>query len=299
MNHNLIKTGSWSIVLGKGHYGSFVPSNDDKLFKVTKIDDRHNEFKYLKFIREIDDYEKYYSIPDKELYIINQYDSFYSTLIHLTQYDKVNIFTDNLNGFYINYSGDNDLIDSISDIELFNNFSVWNSYKVILRFIKFMLDGLYFLHEKKICHLDIKPENIIVNRYTSEFRIIDFGFASKEPFTDFLNDIKGTPGYFPKYFKNDTITPWLPKIEANDFIKDSNGLIPIFKNEILIYKIDSYCLGRVLYYLKYIYDKNKQYCCFNYEKRNGYKIDKIISKLLENDVYKRLTINECRLSFFD
>ena len=280
-----------------GHYNSFVHPKEGKLFKVTKILERHNEFKYLKYIREIEDYEKYYSIPDKELYIIKPTDSFYENLIKLTQYDKMNIFHGNLNGFYINYSGDSDLIDSLSDIELSNNFSIWNSYKVILRFIKF-IDGLYFLHQKKICHLDIKPENIIVNRTTGEFKIIDFGFAAKEPFSDFLNNVSGTPGYFPKYIEGDIITPWFPRIEANDFVKDSSGIFPVKKNPLLVYKIDSFCLGRVLYYFKYIYDRNKQYCCFNYEKRYGNKIDKIISKLVENNVYKRLTINECRIMFF-
>ena len=123
MNYNLIKTGGCSIVLGPGHYNSFVYPKEGKLFKVTKILERHNEFKYLKYVREIEDYEKYYSIPDKELYIIKPNDSFYEKLIKLTQYDKMNIFHGNLNGFYMNYSGDSDLIDSLSDIELSNNFS--------------------------------------------------------------------------------------------------------------------------------------------------------------------------------
>jgi hypothetical protein len=294
MNQNLVKTGACSIVIGEGHYGNFIPPKEGKLFKVTKVIERHNEFKYLDKIREIENYDNYYSIPDKELYTIKPDDMFYSKLISLTQYDNMDIFSSSLNGTYIDYAGDTDLLDSIGDIELQHNLSFWHSYKVILNFINFMIDGVYFLHSKQICHLDIKPENIIINRITSKFKIIDFGFASKEPFTNYLKQISGTPGYFPKFFENEKPTPWLPKIEANDMIPNKNGNVPIIMNPKLVYKIDSYCLGRVFYYLKWIYDTNKQYFCFNLERKTGVKIDYIISKLVENDIYKRVTISKLR-----
>ena len=298
MNPNKINTGSCSIVLGSGHYGKFVPIKKNKLFKVTKIFERHDEFKYLSEVREIDGYENYFSIPDEEMHIIKSDNEFYSNLIRLTQYENMNIFDGDLSGFYITDAGDFDMISSIAEMEMYGYFYFWKSYKVINAFMGFMLDAMYFLHKRQICHLDIKPENIMVNRSTNQFRIIDFGFASKEPFADYLEDIRGTPGYFPKYFEFDKPTPWLPKIEANDMIH-INGVVPIKSNPKLIYKIDSFCLGRVFYYLKFVYDSNKQYTCFNMEKKLGVKIDKIISKLTESDVFKRLTITECRDMFID
>ena len=63
-------------------------------------------------------------------------------------------------------------------------------------------------------------------------------------------------------------------------------------------KIDSYCLGRVLFYLKFIYDNNKAYCCYNNEINTGKLIDEIINTLIEDDVYKRLYILDCRKKFF-
>ena len=66
----------------------------------------------------------------------------------------------------------------------------------------------------------------------------------------------------------------------------------------LVYKIDSYCLGRVIHYLKYMYSDNVLYTCFNREKREGEKLDKIINSLLENDPYKRITINQCLEKYF-
>lgn len=298
MNPKKINTGACSIVLGTGHYGNFVPIKRNKLFKVTKIIERHNEFKYLKEVREIDGYENYFSIPDEEMFIIKSNSEFYTKLIHLTQYDNMSIFNGDLSGFYITDAGENDMIHSIAEMELHGYFYFWKSYKIIYGFIGFMLDAIYFLHKKNICHLDIKPENIMINSITNQFRIIDFGFASKEPFADYLKDIKGTPSYFPKYFPFENPTPWLPKVEANDMIP-VNGRIPIISNPKLIYKIDSYCLGRVFYYLKYVYDTNKQYICFNTERKLGYKIDSIISTLTENDVFKRLTITDCRKRFFE
>ena len=54
------------------------------------------------------------------------------------------------------------------------------------------MTGLKFLHEKKLSHLDIKPENIMVNSRKFKFKIIDFGFCSQEPFQDFVTEVRGT-----------------------------------------------------------------------------------------------------------
>ena len=80
--------------------------------------------------------------------------------------------------------------------------------------------------------------------------------------------MKGTPGYFPKYIKGDIITAWLPRIYAND-CEEVNGMIPMKKNSLLVYKIDSFCFGRTLNFLKYMYDENVLYECCNYEVNKG------------------------------
>ena len=160
------------------------------------------------------------------------------------------------------------------------------------------MEGLSFLHKKKICHLDIKPENIMVNTTTNEFRLIDFGFSSMEPFEDYVHKIRGTPGYFPKCFNIEEVSPWLPKIKAIDTYS-VNGEIPFRKDRKLVYKIDSYCFGRTLYYLKYIYKEKVKYSCYNWEKKEGKNIDKILSSLLENDPVKRLTIEDCLTKYFE
>jgi len=278
-------------VLGPGHYSTFLPIIKNKLLKITKITDNINEFKYLSEIYKIKKYQKYYCIPDKEIYTLDKTNKFYEYVQNLVNKDEITIFNNSLKCYYVNYAGDKELFDTICDLN--NNYNFWDSYKKIYRFTKKIMKGINYLHEKKICHLDIKPENIIVNTYKNTFKIIDFGFSSIEPFDDFVFNIKGTPEYFPADFKRNTYK-FLPKIYAND-VKLVNNQIPLIANRKLVYKIDSYCLGRVLYLLKNTYKINNPdnfltRICFNkYQK----KMDNIIELLLENDATKRVTIKTC------
>lgn len=294
MTDYMIKTGSCSIILGKGHFKNHMKEKKNKLLKITKRIKLHDEFKYLDEIRKIYNYDKYYSIPDENCYLLKREHPFYSYIQEVVKSEDINIFHGNLECYYINYAGNMDLIDSIISVRDRCDYTFWKSYKKINYFIKFLLEGLSFLHIRKIAHLDIKPENIVINTRKNTFKIIDFGFASMEPFDDFVHNTKGTPGYFPKIFPNPVYEPWLPQINANDL----KGGVHMIKNRKLVYKIDSYCLGRTLYYLKYVYDDNVFYECFNYEKKMGKRIDNIIADLLESNCHKRITISDCFNKYF-
>jgi hypothetical protein len=63
MDVTIKKVGSSSIILGSFYYSGFISEKSNKLLKITKKDDRHDEFKYLNRIREITKYDKYFSIP--------------------------------------------------------------------------------------------------------------------------------------------------------------------------------------------------------------------------------------------
>ena len=71
--------------------------------------------------------------------------------------------------------------------------------------------------------------------------------------------------------------------------------LPIKKYRNLVYRIDSYCLGRILYMIRYFYEENKVYLCCNFEKKIKTKIDIIIDSLLKNNIYDRLSIREVYL----
>ncbi|KAJ4938515.1 hypothetical protein JOQ06_003130 [Pogonophryne albipinna] len=66
------------------------------------------------------------------------------------------------------------------------------------QFIKQILDGVQYLHSKRIVHFDLKPENIMLldrNLRLPRIKIIDFGLAHKiEAGADFKN-IFGTPEF--------------------------------------------------------------------------------------------------------
>ena len=296
MDNNLVKTGSCSIVLGHNHYMTYKPIKPFKLLKITKVDRNNDEFKTLSTIRTIENYSQYFSIPDEVTYLLQPSNQFYDYIKTLVPIEESAFMNGTLHCCYMDYAGNKELLETINDIEAKYDFTIWKSYKTILNFSKHILEGLGFLHEKKMCHLDIKPENIIVNTYKKTYKIIDFGFSSIEPFDDFVKHTRGTPGYFPKYFNTETPTPWLPKVAANDMIYDNNILFHI--DRLLVYKIDSYCLGRVLYMLRYIYNDNRVYVCFNAEKKNKKKLTEIINSLVENNANKRMTINQCLKEFF-
>ena len=63
-------------------------------------------------------------------------------------------------------------------------------------------------------------------------------------------------------------------------------------NRQLVYKIDSYCFGRVLYFLRYVFQDIYTCECFSKNKKQMLKLNSIIRCLLNNDVNSRLTIEE-------
>jgi serine/threonine protein kinase len=290
--NDILKTGACSIVIGKNHYQGFFPEKANKLIKVTKILGNHNELKNLKAIKKIRNYQKYFTIPDENITVILPNSNFYQHLVRITQNEDIKISNESLFVFYIDFAGEYDVLDSIDNLNINRYSNIWNSSKAILRFSKHMIEALNYLHLNKICHLDIKPENIMINSKDNSFKMIDFGFSSIEPFNDYVFNLKGTPTYFPKYYPN-LEQPGLPKIEANDMIL-VNGFLPMITNRKLVYKIDSYCLGRVINLINYYYLDISDIGCFCYstENKNQKKIRKIIKLLLENDVNLRLIPGE-------
>nr|XP_055049059.1 death-associated protein kinase 2 isoform X2 [Misgurnus anguillicaudatus] len=65
-------------------------------------------------------------------------------------------------------------------------------------FIKQILDGVQYLHSKKIAHFDLKPENIMLldnNVQTPRIKLIDFGLAHRIKDGVEFKDIFGTPEF--------------------------------------------------------------------------------------------------------
>ena len=290
---NYLKTGGSSVLLGSNLYNGFMPIKDGKLLKLTKITTSHNEFKHTSLIKKIVDYQNYYAIPDADLKILNPSDKFYRDLKDILHVDDLHILNGSLHYCYILYAGDKDLHDTLSDMKVYSTTGYWKNYKSIFNFSLQIMKAIMYLNNHKICHLDVKPENIMINTLKNEFKLIDFGFCSVEPFHDYTKKLRCTVGYFPANFKIHECEPWLPQICANDLKSTYSGNIPMKDNYMMVYKIDSYCFGRVLYYLKYMYEDNLEYSCFTREKSIKNKIEMIIDYLTLSNVYERYTVKEC------
>jgi serine/threonine protein kinase len=129
----------------------------------------------------------------------------------------------------------------IDFLDLLNEKSV-QSRKQLLEYFKQIIDGIEYLHNQGIAHMDMKLENIILQRESGIVKIIDFGYA-KEFMSDnnykTFSGICGTESYFPpEYFTNLKYNPD---------------------------KVDMWCCGIILY--NFIYDQMPwEYACANKDK---------------------------------
>uniref|UniRef100_A0AAZ3QLH8 non-specific serine/threonine protein kinase n=2 Tax=Oncorhynchus TaxID=8016 RepID=A0AAZ3QLH8_ONCTS len=66
------------------------------------------------------------------------------------------------------------------------------------QFLKQILDGVYYLHSKRIAHFDLKPENIMLldkNVSNPRIKLIDFGIAHQIKAGNEFKNIFGTPEF--------------------------------------------------------------------------------------------------------
>ena len=299
MKKDFIKLGSTSMVLGEKYYDKFLKPKSNKLLKVTYLDANQDEFRVMKTIQTIPSSEDYYAISEDLRFTIKKTDPFYEEIQKLMVDDKLeSLQKETLTCFFIDYAGDIELFDTVKEMMLTKRSVFWKEPQDILNLTLHITKGLLFLHQKKICHLDVKLENIMIDSKRKTYKLIDFGFSMAEPFLEYVNNPKGTLGYFPKQFENTEINKYFPKIRANDFEychKVEN--IPSRYDYMLVYKIDSYCLGRTIYCLWQIFLENYDIgCClipkYRKNKKLIKKIDLVLAYLLENDVYVRLSIVE-------
>ena len=81
-------------------------------------------------------------------------------------------------------------------------------------YAKQILSAMLYLHENRILHRDLKPQNILL--YKDQVKICDFGFAKKmSASTNFLQSLKGTPLYIaPEIIRE---KPYTHKVDVWSF----------------------------------------------------------------------------------
>ncbi len=85
-----------------------------------------------------------------------------------------------------------------------------------MEWFKQVLNAVCYLHERGVAHMDLKLENIVLNRETDVIKLIDFGQAKvfkKKGEYKYGRGICGTEGYFaPELYTDDSYMP--DKIDA-------------------------------------------------------------------------------------
>ena len=152
-----------------------------------------------------------------------------------------------------------------------------------------ILEGLYYCHQCKVAHMDIKPQNIVVDDYLNT-KLIDFSisinYKNKEPNDTIKIPFKGTAFYMSLEVYNSDVIEY----------KDIN-------------KVDAYALGVFLFNLAFgcypynlknedekdiakIKEKMKSKLEIKNESKFSLYFIDFISKLLEYDINKRMSIYE-------
>ncbi|XP_067843874.1 serine/threonine-protein kinase 17B-like [Heptranchias perlo] len=71
------------------------------------------------------------------------------------------------------------------------------SEKDVIRLLRQTLEGVVFLHQNNIVHLDLKPQNILLTSSSplGDIKIVDFGLSRRVGSVGELREITGTPEY--------------------------------------------------------------------------------------------------------
>jgi predicted Ser/Thr protein kinase len=128
-----------------------------------------------------------------------------------------------------------------------------------------VLQGLMYLHRHKIVHSDLKPSNILIDRY-GRAKILDFGLAMERNIT---NNMRGTLAYMaPEVMRGDSVT------EATDLYAIGVIAYEFFANKRPFRSND---------FAKFIIETVQQEVDFSPLKRNGVPdaVIAIIQRLLQ------------------
>ena len=145
-----------------------------------------------------------------------------------------------------------------------------------------LINGLEYIHSKKICHRDLKPENLLITK-NKILKIIDFGLSNFfDENSNLLKTLCGSPNYAPPEM--------VSRKKYNGFYSD------IWTTGVILYVMLCGCLPFT--------DDNKENndelfekirrCEINYPKNISLKGLNLMKKILVADPEKRIKISEIK-----
>lgn len=149
--------------------------------------------------------------------------------------------------------------------------------EVVIHFFRQIAEGVRYLHGQRVCHRDLKLENIIIDD-RNNVKIIDFGFSVQQTDDAKLKVFCGTPSYMA------------PEIIQK---KEYNG-----------YATDIWSLGIILFVMlagmfpfngateKELYGKICRGGLFHMPETIPFEARRLIQQLLHFDPHKRLTAKQ-------
>jgi len=148
--------------------------------------------------------------------------------------------------------------------------------------------GIEYLHEKKIYHRDIKPDNILLD-FDGNPVISDIGigkFVAEDETNYLLSDKGGTP-----YYSAPEIVAGDPNLKKGDLCKADAWSLGVVIAELCLMK------QKLINPINFTLDKNKDYLEGHLERLQkvyGKLLVNILSGLLTFDLAKRKTVKEVR-----
>ena len=247
-----------------------------KRYEFSDLDETYNDL----FQHEIEAYIKVGPHPNIMKYIGAYKDELYGYLI-LEYMTEWNLFTT--------------YVDPETSVEN-------TTTSVLIHFIKDMVAAISHLHAKKLCHRDIKLENVIFDKDENAYKLLDFQFVGK----DLEKQYVGTPRCIsPEILQWDDLNPEdKPILKSEDLLMSDmwsfgvmlcqlifSGKVPY---DMLDYE-DRCKMRKQIVSFRYRYNDN------SYTEQDNYVINKVLYLCLQLDKDNRFTAHDLSkvLDFLD